>query len=181
MGARRIVKSSFLVSSLISVAVAVLAIGITVVRRARQSEAPTFANTDQFIQYMAAQAVSDARQQDHVNLDYSVESIKTVDQVLGRLHDQYAKDPSSVSATGLGSAYGAYVGEVIRRSERGAKWERDDPVAGEKSYPLIWAAGRSFPMTWCYHRIVNGAEDDIWFKYAVLKNKAKDTQPQSAK
>jgi hypothetical protein len=64
------------------------------------------------------------------------ESIENVEKILGGLHDQYTKNPSSVSANGLGSAYGAYIGEIIRRSELGAKWERDDPVAGEKSYPL---------------------------------------------
>jgi len=35
-----------------------------------------------------------------------VDSIKEVEGILGRLHELYVKDPSSISAKGLGSAYG---------------------------------------------------------------------------
>jgi integrase len=47
--------------------------------------------------------------------------------------------------------------------------KRDDPVGGEKSYPIVWGGGHSYPMAWCYHRIVNGPEDNVWIKYRVLK------------
>ena len=139
----------------------------------RKEEQPrTFATTDEFIQWLASEAVQDAKTQNNVQLNYSVESIKAVDKILGQIHDAYVKDPKSVSVTGLGSAYGAYVGEVIRRSESGAKWERDDPVGGEKSYPLIWGAGHSYPLGWCQKRIINGDEDSVWVKYSVLKERA---------
>jgi hypothetical protein len=115
--------------------------------------------------------VKDAQDNSHVNLDYTPDSIQKVEQILAALHDKYVKDHSSISPNGLGSAYGAYIGEVIRRSEPGAKWERDDPVGGEKSYPIIWGGGHSYPMAWCYHRIVNGPEDNVWVKYRVLKQK----------
>jgi hypothetical protein len=99
-----------------------------------------------------------------------------VEQILGELHDKYVRDHSSISADGLGSAYGAYIGEVVRRSEPGAKWERDDPVGGEKSYPIIWGGGHSYPMAWCYRRIVNGPEDNVWVKYRVLKQKRDESR-----
>ena len=129
-----------------------------------------FGSTDEFVQWLAGEAVKDAWEQNHVKLDYSVESIKAVDQILGSLHDQYTKDPSRISVKGLGSAYGAYIGEVIRRREPGARWERDDET-GEKSYPIIWGpgAGHSYPMAWCYHRILNGDEDNVWIKYHAIK------------
>ncbi len=129
-----------------------------------------FGSTDEFVQWLASEAVKDAREQNHIKLDYSVESIKTVDQILGSLHDQYTKDPSKISVKGLGSAYGAYIGEVIRRSEPGAHWERDDEL-GEKSYPIIWGpgTGHSYPMAWCYRRILNGDEDNVWVKYSAIK------------
>ncbi len=113
-------------------------------RRSRSGER-AFKSTDEFIQWLASQAVEDAESQNHIHLDYSVESIKSVEKILGQLHEQYAKNPSSISEKGLGSAYGAYVGEVIRRSEPGARWERDDAAAGEKSYPLIWASRAFLP------------------------------------
>jgi hypothetical protein len=150
--------------------VLVLGAGVLLMARRKVPSSPKFRNTDEFIQYMATEAVKDAARENHVKLDYSIDSIKQVEEILGSLHDQYARDPSSVSAKGLGSAYGAYVGEVIRRNESGAKWERDDAVAGEKSYPIIWQSGHSYPMAWCYHRIVNGAEDNVWIKYRALKD-----------
>jgi hypothetical protein len=121
------------------------------------------------VQYLAAEAVGDAAKHDAVELDYSVDSIRKVDDILGKLHDRYVKDQSSVRVTPLAHIYGAYIGEAIRRSEPGSRWERDHPVGGEKSYPLHWRGGESFPMGWCYRRIVNGPEDDVWMKYVAIK------------
>ena len=67
------------------------------------SERP-FANTDEFVQWLANQTVKDAWEQHHVRLAYSVESIKNVDQILGNLRYQYTKDPSTISLKGPGSA-----------------------------------------------------------------------------
>jgi hypothetical protein len=150
----------------------VLVGGVYLVRtRARANSERKFANTDEFVQWLASEAVKDAWEQNHVKLDYSVESIKYVERILGGLHSQYTKDPSTISVKGLGSAYGAYIGEVIRRSEPGAHWQRDDEM-GEKSYPIIWGptAGHSYPMAWCYHRILNGDEDNVWVKYRAIKD-----------
>jgi hypothetical protein len=167
------------------VLLALLMLGVVFFFLTRRKEAPArkFSSTDEFIQFMAAGAVKDAAGQDRISLDYSVDSIKEVEQILGRLHEQYVKDPSSISAKGLGSAYGAYIGEVIRRSEPGARWESDDAVGGEKSYPIIWGPGHghSYPMAWCYHRIVNGPEDNVWIKYRVLKDRTAKTFPPKAK
>jgi hypothetical protein len=165
-------------STLIALVFIVLLIGFYL--RAKYEKTRQFKTAGEFAQWLATEAVKDAQENNHVSLDYAPESIQKVEQILGNLHDKYVKDHASISANGLGSAYGAYVGEVIRRSESGAKWERDDPVGGEKSYPIIWGSGRSYPMAWCYHRIVNGPEDNIWVKYRVLKQKrdeAKSSPP----
>jgi hypothetical protein len=138
-------------------------------KRRKKSSKKNFKNTDEFVQWLASEAIKDARRQNHVELDYSVESIRRVDDVLASLHNQYLKNAPSVSLNGQASSYGAYVGEVIRRSEPGAKWAIDDPVGGEKSYPIIWGGGHSYPMAWCYRRIVNGPEDNVWVKYQALK------------
>jgi hypothetical protein len=146
--------------------------------RAKATPERKFATTDEFVQWLANEAVNDAWQQDHTRLDFSVDSIKTVEQILGRVHGQWVRDPSTVSAKGLGSAYGAYIGEVIRRGEPGAHWERDDEL-GEKSYPIIWGptAGHSYPMAWCYRRILNGDEDNVWVKYRAIKDGLTRSKP----
>jgi hypothetical protein len=157
-------------SAILLVALAIIA-GLWLRTNGKRTPERKFASTDEFVQWLAGEAVKDAWEQNRTKLDYSVESIKTVEQILSGVHDQYAKDASSVSAKGLGSAYGAYIGEVIRRSEPGAHWDRDDAL-GEKTYPIIWGpgAGHSYPMAWCIRRILNGSEDNVWVKYRALKD-----------
>jgi len=129
---------------------------------------PTLNDTAQFISYASDAAVADAKRFDGMDLDYSVDSIKSVDAILSRVHDSYARDPESVHVNGISIEYGAYVGEVIRRSEPGAYWTKDSAL-GEKIYPLHWGTDEAFPIAWCSKRIINGDEDSISFKYTALK------------
>jgi|SRR6185437_2829164 hypothetical protein len=148
------------------------AIGIWKVAEERgAARHPHFATTEQFISFACDQAVKDARQYDNISLDYSIASIKQVDTILGRAHDSYVANPGSVSLPGMSVEYGAYVGEVIRRNEPNTYWTRDSQVMGEKSYPLHWKTGESYPIAWCSKRITNGDEDSIWIKYSVLKDR----------
>jgi hypothetical protein len=162
----------------IMLAFLILVIGL--VLRNRYMKQHQFQTAGQFAQWLATEAVKDAKENNQVALDYTPDSIQHVENILGHLHDKYIKNPSSVSANGLALAYGAYIGEVIRRSEVDAKWERDDPVGGEKSYPITWGGGHSYPMAWCYHRIVNGPEDNVWIKYRVLKEQRDEKRGKTA-
>ncbi len=137
-------------------------------RGKKQVTEKEFKTTDEFIQYLAGYAVKDASEANHVRLDFSIDSIKSVEQILAQVHDQYAKEPTSISADGLARAYGAYVGEVIGRSNPGARWQKGDEM-GEATYPIVWGPGHSYPMAWCYRRITNGPVDNVWDKYNVLK------------
>ena len=132
---------------------------------------PEFKTTQEMMTLLAAEAVKDAERENQINLDYSPQSIEQVEAILGKIHEQYMKDKASISVNGLAMAYGAYIGEAIRRSEPGSSWERDHPVGGEKSYPLRWKTGESFPCGWCYKRISNGPEDNVWHKYQMLKER----------
>ena len=160
-------------STVVLLALLVLGVGLFFLKHRKEAHGLEFGSTDEFIQFMAAEAVQDAAEKDHINLDYSVDSIKQVEEILGRLHEQYVKVPSSISAKGLGSAYGAYIGEVIRRSEPGAKWERDDAVGGEKSYPIIWGTGvvlSPYRIYTCQKTIHILA--DVWSRTRVRREKA---------
>jgi len=145
-----------------------------VVEQRRAEKYPYFASTEQFISFGCNHALADAEQYQHISLDYSVASLKQVDQILGHVHDLYIKDPSSVSVQGMSMEYGAYVGEVIRRNEPNSYWTRDSQVMGEKAYPIHWNAGESYPFGWCSKRITNGEEDSIWIKYSILKDRRKE-------
>ena len=146
-------------------------IGAWQVMQERYSQThPSLSSTEEFIGYACDHAVADAAKYNHVTLDYSVESLKQVDQILGQVHESYLKNPSAISVRGLSAEYGAYVVEVIRRNNASAYWTRNSKAAGEKSYPLHWNLGESYPLAWCSRRITEGDEDSIWLKYSVLKD-----------
>jgi hypothetical protein len=151
------------------IAVALVA-GVALLKAQKKSPQQTeFKTTEEMMTFLAAEAVKDAEKENKIKLDYSPQSIEKVEAVLGKIHEQYTKDKLSIAVNGLAMAYGAYIGEAIRRSEPGSKWERDHPVGGEKSYPLHWKGGESFPCGWCFKRITNGPEDNVWHKYQMLK------------
>ena len=64
--------------------------------------------------------------------------------------------------------WGGYVGEVIKRV-RSAEWKLDSDVGGDGSLPIVYDDnGESFPVRWCYKRIVSGDEDNVWHKFTIL-------------
>jgi len=102
-----------------------------------------------------------------------------VDSLLGELHD--LRDKQRLSNQDLNAHalhFGAYIGEVIRR-KFGGSWATDHPVAGPKSFPIHFLGGDSFPIGWCGKRILNGDEDNVWFKYQVVTSQRNEPGPMS--
>ena len=97
-----------------------------------------------------------------------MDSVESVEAVLKKIHKQYIESPKSIDVRALGAIYGAYLGESIRRHRSGAKWETDDPTLGEKTYPLIYKGSRAYPLAWCFRRITNGPEENVWLKLKVF-------------
>ena len=109
-------------------------------------------------------------------------SIQKVETILwGACTTSMLKNQSSISVNSLASAYGAYIGEVIRRSEPSAKWERDDSVGGESLTLSFGEADTPILMAWCYRlQVVKGSEDNVWVKYQVLKDqRSKSPAPET--
>jgi hypothetical protein len=148
--------------------------------RQRGQGAPSFATAEEFIAFASQNAVTDAETYEHTKLDYSVDSLKQVDQILGHVHDAYVKNPSSVRLRGISTEYGAYIGEVIRRSRPNVYWTRDSEVMGKKSYALHWKTGESYPFTWCAERITDGDGDSIWVKYSVIDDPSWEQRSSAA-
>lgn len=134
--------------------------------------------TDGMIRNLASEAVDIADKSYGIKLDYSTESVQQVEVVLGKLHDELQQRKSEEGVRGLAMAFGAYIGESIRKKYPEAKWDRDHPVAGEKSYPLHWLDGDSFPVGWCFKRITNGPEDNVWDKF-VFASKERAERKQT--
>ena len=128
---------------------------------------------EEMIAMGAAKAVQRAHARYETELDYSLDSIHSVETVLGKLHETYLAAPQLVDVNSMAFVFGAYVGEAIRRNYTGARWERSHDVAGKDAYLLHWGECTCFPMEWCMKRIAEGAEDNVWAKYEVLANMEK--------
>jgi hypothetical protein len=142
-----------------------------------KSSKPRLRSLEETIQYLSSEAVDVADKCYSIPLDFSVESVKKTEEILAKLHEEYLKKNSQKGVRGLAMAFGAYIGECIRKTEQGVDWALDHPVGGKKSYPLHWAGEDLFPMAWCFRRITNGPEDNVWHKYKVLIEKRNKQAP----
>ena len=100
-----------------------------------------------------------------VNLDYSVASLEQLEIVLQATHEEHLQQPlSEQSMFARCLAFGAYVGELMRREVGGGNWQRHSQF-GENTFPLEVPGGQVvFPVVWCEKRVVNGPEDNVAFK-----------------
>jgi len=71
------------------VVLVLLALGVALFLATRRKEVSgaKSRSTDEFVQFMATEAVKDAGGKERIDLDYSVNSIKGVEEILGRFHD----------------------------------------------------------------------------------------------
>jgi hypothetical protein len=137
--------------------------------RPRKSQTLTAQDVIKEMQFRADLAVKDAKNEFNVVLDYSPESIETVESVLAQIHASHAANPiADAELNRHALKWGGYVGEVIKRV-RPAEWKLDSKVGGAGSFPIVYAEkGESFPVGWCYRRIVNGDEDNVWHKFTTF-------------
>jgi hypothetical protein len=123
---------------------------------------------DELIVFLPKEAISIAKEEYGITLDYSPASVEKVEIILGKLHDDYEKRKTTEGQRGLALAFGVYIGEVIKKQVGEGRWERDHPQIGEGSMPLYWQGHTTFPVTWCLKRLKNGAEDNVWLKYRLI-------------
>ncbi|HEY1172969.1 MAG TPA: hypothetical protein VGH19_16495 [Verrucomicrobiae bacterium] len=135
-----------------------------------EQPAKQFATTDTMMAHFSGEAVKWVKQDRSLTLNFSPDSIKIIEEELGRLHKTRQIKDGDKGLLGLAIGYGAYVGEVIRR-EHGGTWATDHPEAGLKSYPLTLSNPlvTIFPVNWCYKRLVNGENDNVYFKATAWK------------
>ena len=102
-----------------------------------------------------------------ITLNYSVESIKQVEQILGRIHEEYKKNRSDEGLYGIAFEFGAYMVKVIERNFGSIKWERNHKSIGENTFPLYWQGSTLFPVEWCKKRVLDGSNDDVSIKFKI--------------
>jgi hypothetical protein len=124
----------------------------------------------------AEDAVDHARSTCGFTLDYTPESVERVEGILQKLYDDIPRNmlsrllrrgPSPADIVVMAKMYGGYIGECVRR-KWGGQWERDHSVGGPGSYPISSLGHDAFPVGWCFKRLQNGAEDNVWHKFQVL-------------
>jgi|SRR5688572_23465271 len=124
----------------------------------------------------ADRAVADTKAAPGIDLDYTPESIQQVEHILSVVYDSkprgllsrvLSRALSGDEAAQVARMYGSYIGETIRRTW-GGQCERDHAVAGAGSYPIECRGNQSFPLGWCYRRLMNGPEDNVWHKVLTI-------------
>ena len=131
----------------------------------------------------AKEAVSLSQATMGQKLDFTEESIKTVENILGRYHSEKERAGAHASPKIVDQVcqiYGAYIGEVMRRNY-GGEWMLDDTFSpGTKIPALRMNQLQTSPSAKVYKRIMNGSEDDVWFYYQVFIGNFKKTIPKNS-
>ena len=122
--------------------------------------------------YFATEATKWVKKDRGIDLNYSLESIKIIEEELGRVFKDLDRTNPPRGTFGLATGYGAYVGEVFRRRD-GGSWAVDHPTGGQRSYPLTTKSnGVIFPIGWCWKRLTVGEEDNVYHKVLLLSASA---------
>ena len=102
-------------------------------------------------------AISDAKNNHNIDLDFSSESIAEVNKILQKLHES-----DGININELSMQYGAYIGEVMRKLESNGLWVKDHTELGDGLYPLKLSNDNYvFPVSWVDKHLTNGDEDNI--------------------
>jgi hypothetical protein len=141
----------------------------------------TFASFDEAMTATAARAVEIAAQ-GRITLDYSVESIRIVEEQLASLHlaipkglfgKLTKKGPSDEEIHVMAMTFGAYVGEVLKR-RFGGQWSLENNLAPGTKVPTFHfgnGGGEIWPQIKVEKRLRNGPEDNVWHYTQVLIEK----------
>ena len=104
-----------------------------------------------------------------IKLDYSLASIKVVEQQLAGLHSQIpAKSPSAQEIRRMSLMFGAYMGEVLKRNY-GGSWSKKSALHPGQDILTFHVRGKEvWPHIKAEKRIIDGPEDNVWFYFQTL-------------
>lgn len=118
-------------------------------------------------------AVADAAKK-NIKLDYSIESLKSVDTILAPLHKEFVRLGKGISKEeqeglmGYAEMYGCYLLAVADKNKIPGKLTVIDDQHGA-GYGFTDTSGFvSDFISWCYKAIVNGETDAVSSKFAFL-------------
>ncbi len=126
----------------------------------------------QIMQSYAEQAVAAAAREHQIELDYSEESLKQVENILERLDAPLAGDaPTDAATEDLCKMWGGYLGEVVRR-RWGGEWVLETyPGGNVLTVALSTPGGTVFPSLKIYRRLSQGAAENVWSFYCMMRDR----------
>ena len=114
----------------------------------------------------------------HIRLDYSSRSIKNVEVILSKIHNEYMQSNNDEGLNGIALEFAFYIITVIEKNFDKGKVERDHKDFGKNTFPFHWRNKTLFPYSWCQKRIFDGEGDNVWVKYKSLILEDKENKKQ---
>jgi len=132
----------------------------------------------------ATKAVVTAAEEHKINLDFSADSIASIDTILEVFCRRHRAEPiPEKELSRIVLTFGAYVGTTLIK-HHGGEWQRDSLVSGANTYPIVFLVpnasnaektifrlSEAVPVMWCLKRIRHGFTESVAMRYKnVLKN-----------
>jgi hypothetical protein len=129
----------------------------------KQLESAAFPDLGAMMAGYAQAAAELARQDFQQKLDFTSESIDSLDEILVQVGESPELDLDFEVRL-----WGSYLGEVLRRRYAGA-WEMTQYPGGVVAVPAVEVRGsRLFPLMKVYRRLTVGEEDDLRAFYTMV-------------
>lgn len=126
-------------------------------------ESHAFPSLGAMMEGYAQAAVETAKSDYRQTLDYSAESINTLDEIIVLISESVDIDLDFESRL-----WGSYLGEVIRIRYAGS-WDMTQYPGGQLAVPAVEVRGsRLFPLMKIYRRLTNGEEEDLRTFYNMV-------------
>lgn len=129
----------------------------------KRLESAAYSDLGAMMEGYALAAVEAARNDFQQNLDYSADSVDTLDEILVLVGESPDRDLDFEVRL-----WGSYLGEIIRQRYAGS-WEMTQYPGGTVAVPAVDVRGsRLFPLMKVYRRLTAGEEEDLRSFYAMV-------------
>jgi len=129
----------------------------------KRLESATYSDLGAMMEAYAQAAVECAKREFKQKLDFTAESIDTLDEIL-----VLAGESPELDVDFEARLWGSYLGEVLRQRYAGS-WEMTQYPGGVVAVPAVDVRGsRLFPLMKVYRRLTVGEEDDLSAFYAMV-------------
>ncbi len=126
-------------------------------------ESHAFPNLGAMMEGYAKAAIDIAKNQYRQALDYSADSINSLDEIVVMLSES-----PDIDLDFEARLWGSYLGEVLRARYAGS-WEMTQYPGGQLAVPAVEVRGsRLFPLMKVHRRLTMGEEEDLGSFYAMV-------------